>query len=186
MSRRSRAEVRKIEGDQKYGNPRIQKLINAVMRNGLKAKAQSIVYNAVHAVADAKKVDVVQMFSESIEKARPLVEVKSKRVGGATHKIPHALSIHRSFALAIRWIIKEARNEKVSNGMSSALANRFVEIIEARGPVMKKRNYLHREAEDNKSHLPTRGRLAFIHAGSYKSSTLYTLTNEYRYSFSEV
>ncbi|AWD33464.1 30S ribosomal protein S7 [Candidatus Fokinia solitaria] len=151
MSRRSRAKIRQISKDHRYSDSVVQRFINYMMHDGLKAKAQFITYKAIEEVAESKKIQPLTMFSECIEKSRPLVEVRSKRVGGATYQVPHEVSLRRGVALAMRWIINEARNNRKRGGMAASLAACFTEIVESRGTVLKKREEVHKMAEANRA-----------------------------------
>lgn len=150
MSRRVRAPVRHILPDPKFGNIVVAKFVNMLMVSGKKSVAESVVYKALEAAAEKKQMQPVDVLEEALEKVRPAVEVKSRRVGGATYQVPVEVRLVRQNALAMRWLIDAARkrNEK---SMAERLAHELVEAIEERGAAVKKRDDTHRMAEANKA-----------------------------------
>lgn len=150
MSRRVRAPVRHILPDPKFGNIVVAKFVNMLMVSGKKSVAESVVYKALETAAEKKQMQPVDVLEEALEKVRPAVEVKSRRVGGATYQVPVEVRPVRQNALAMRWLIDAARkrNEK---SMAERLAHELVEAIEERGAAVKKRDDTHRMAEANKA-----------------------------------
>ncbi|UJF23759.1 30S ribosomal protein S7 [Suttonella sp. R2A3] len=150
MSRRVRAPIRHILPDPKFGNVVVAKFINMVMVSGKKSVAEKVVYQALDQAADKKQMQAVDVLEEALEKIRPAVEVKSRRVGGATYQVPVEVRPVRQNALAMRWLIDAARkrNEK---SMAARLAGEFIDAMEERGNAVKKRDETHRMAEANKA-----------------------------------
>ena len=150
MSRRHRAEKRAILPDAKYGDKVVTKFINNVMEHGKKAVAEKIVYSAFDIIAAKSKQDALKVFSEALENVKPLVEVKSRRVGGATYQVPMEVRPDRRQALAIRWII-EAAQKRSESTMTERLANELLDALANKGSAVKKREDTHRMAEANKA-----------------------------------
>ncbi len=150
MSRRHRAEKRIVLPDAKYGDKVVAKFINNVMEDGKKAVAEKIVYSAFDIIAAKSKQDALKVFSEALENVKPLVEVKSRRVGGATYQVPMEVRADRRQALAIRWII-EAAQKRSESTMTERLANELLDALANRGSAVKKREDTHRMAEANKA-----------------------------------
>ena len=150
MSRRHRAEKRIVLPDAKYGDKVVAKFINNVMEHGKKAVAEKIVYSAFDIIAAKSKQDALKVFSEALENVKPLVEVKSRRVGGATYQVPMEVRADRRQALAIRWII-EAAQKRSESTMTERLANELLDALANKGSAVKKREDTHRMAEANKA-----------------------------------
>ena len=150
MSRRHRAEKRIVLPDAKYGDQVVAKFINNVMEDGKKAVAEKIVYSAFDIIASKSKQDALKVFAEALENVKPLVEVKSRRVGGATYQVPMEVRPERRQALAIRWII-EAAAKRSESTMTERLANEFLDALANKGSAIKKREDTHRMAEANKA-----------------------------------
>ena len=150
MSRRRVADKRTILPDPKYGSQVLAKFINIVMRRGKKSVAEQIVYGALDEIKTKRDGDVLEIFSKAIENVRPLVEVKSRRVGGATYQIPVEVRHDRSTALAMRWLVEGAKNRGEKN-MGLRLANELLEAHESKGGAVKKREDMHKMAEANKA-----------------------------------
>ena len=150
MSRRHSAEKRIVLPDAKYGDKVVAKFINNVMEHGKKAVAEKIVYSAFDIIAAKSKQDALKVFAEAIENVKPLVEVKSRRVGGATYQVPMEVRPDRRQALAIRWII-EAANKRSESTMTEKLANELLDALANKGSAVKKREDTHRMAEANKA-----------------------------------
>ena len=151
MSRRRVADKRIILPDPKYGSQVLARFINIVMRKGKKSVAEQIVYGALDEIKTKRgSVDVLEMFSKAIENIRPLVEVKSRRVGGATYQIPVEIRHDRSTALAMRWLVEGAKSRGEKN-MGLRLANEIMEAHESKGTAIKKREDMHKMAEANKA-----------------------------------
>ena len=150
MSRRRVADKRQILPDPKYGDKVLAKFINMVMRSGKKSVAEGIVYGALEQISEKTKVDSLEVFNKALENVRPLVEVRSRRVGGATYQIPIEVRPSRSVTLAMRWLVDAAKNRGEKN-MGLRLAGELLEASEKRGTAMKKRDDTHRMAEANKA-----------------------------------
>ncbi|MEO1281391.1 MAG: 30S ribosomal protein S7 [Pseudomonadota bacterium] len=150
MSRRHRAEKREINPDPKFTDLVITKFMNAVMRDGKKSTAERIVYGAFERMEDKAKSDPVQMFHSALENVMPAVEVRSRRVGGATYQVPVEVRNERRQALAIRWLIiaARARNE---NTMVERLSGELMDAANNRGTAVKKREDTHKMAEANRA-----------------------------------
>ncbi len=150
MSRRRRAEPRVIRPDPRYNNVELAKFINRVMIKGKKSTAQRVVYDALELVRQDTSQDPMVVFSSAMRNATPLVEVRPRRVGGATYQVPVELRTTRSEALAMRWIIRGARGR---NGMRMArgLANEFMDAARGEGSAVRRKDELHRMAEANRA-----------------------------------
>ncbi len=150
MSRGRQIPKRVIAPDPKYGNITIAKFINFVMERGKKTVAQDIVYSALEILKEKTGNDPLKSFDEVLEKVRPQVEVRSRRVGGANYQIPMPVIGYRQDTLAFRWIIAAASARKGGN-MGQKLAAEFLDILEGVGGTMKKKEDVHRMAEANKA-----------------------------------
>ncbi|MBE6459094.1 MAG: 30S ribosomal protein S7 [Alphaproteobacteria bacterium] len=150
MSRRHTAEKRIVLPDAKFGDKVVAKFINNVMEHGKKAVAEKIVYSAFDIIAAKTKQDALKVFAEAIENVKPLVEVKSRRVGGATYQVPMEVRADRRQALAIRWII-DAAKKRSETTMTEKLANELLDAVANKGSAVKKREDTHRMAEANKA-----------------------------------
>ena len=150
MSRRHRAEKRAVLPDAKYGDTVLTKFMNNLMYDGKKSVAESIVYGALSRVEDRLKKEPIEVFHEALENIKPAVEVRSRRVGGATYQVPVEVRPERREALAIRWLINasRARNE---NTMEERLAGELVDAVQSRGSAVKKREDTHKMADANKA-----------------------------------
>ena len=149
MSRGKAAPKRVPMPDPVYGNELIGRFINFLMERGKKSVAQSIVYDALILVKAKKSEDPVKIFEQVINTAKPQVEVRSRRVGGANYQVPMPVVGNRQDSLAFRWIIAAARSRKGS--MAEKLSAEFLDILEGTGGTMKKRDDVHRMAEANKA-----------------------------------
>ena len=150
MSRRHSAIKRVVLPDAKYGDKVVAKFINNVMEDGKKAVAEKIVYSAFDIIASKSKQDALKVFAEALENVKPMVEVKSRRVGGATYQVPMEVRAERRQALAIRWII-EAAAKRSESTMTERLANELLDALANKGSAVKKREDTHRMAEANKA-----------------------------------
>jgi small subunit ribosomal protein S7 len=150
MSRRHVAAKREILPDPKYGDRILAKFINMVMDSGKKAVAERIVYGALDEVEKKGRSDALNIFKQALENVEPNVEVKSRRVGGATYQVPVEVRQTRRVALAMRWLVDAARkrNEK---SMGQRLAGEVLEAYENRGTAVKKREDTHKMAEANRA-----------------------------------
>ena len=150
MSRRHRAEKREINPDPKFGDLVITKFMNAIMFDGKKSVAERIVYGALDAVGDKTKTEPVALFHQALENVAPHVEVRSRRVGGATYQVPVDVRPDRRQALAIRWLIAAARNRNETT-MVDRLSGELMDAANNRGSAVKKREDTHRMAEANRA-----------------------------------
>jgi small subunit ribosomal protein S7 len=150
MSRRHSAETRKIIPDARYNNLTIAKFMNYVMESGKKSVAEGIVYGTLDLLAKNTKNDPLQTFMDALENIKPTVEVRSRRVGGATYQVPVEVRPKRSLALALRWVIDAARKRKEKT-MQQRLANELMDALNRKGTAMKKREDTHKMAEANKA-----------------------------------
>jgi small subunit ribosomal protein S7 len=150
MSRRHKAEKREVNPDPKFGDLVLTKFMNAVMEQGKKSVAEQIVYGALERMETKAKSDPIVMFRSALENVMPAVEVRSRRVGGATYQVPVEVRNERRQALAIRWIIiaARARNE---NTMVERLSGELLDAANNRGTAVKKREDTHKMAEANRA-----------------------------------
>jgi small subunit ribosomal protein S7 len=150
MSRRRRAEKRTILPDAKYGDLIVSKFMNNVMLDGKKSVAERIVYGALELMEKRAGSDPVKAFHDAIENVRPHLEVRSRRVGGATYQVPMEVRSERAQALAFRWIIQMARGRN-ENTMTERLSAELLDAANNRGAAVKKREDTHRMAEANRA-----------------------------------
>lgn len=150
MSRRRVAEKTEILPDPKYGDKVLAKFINIIMRSGKKSIAEKIVYGALSEIGGKGNSEPLEIFNKALENVRPVVEVKSRRVGGATYQIPIEVRTDRSMTLAMRWVVDAAKNRGEKN-MGLRLAGELLDASENRGTAIKKREDTHRMAEANKA-----------------------------------
>jgi small subunit ribosomal protein S7 len=150
MSRRHAAEKRQVLPDAKYGDLVVTKFMNCLMYQGKKSAAEGIVYGAMSQVEKKAKGDPVKMFHEALTNVKPHLEVRSRRVGGATYQVPVEVRPDRAQALAIRWIIATARGRSEQT-MTDRLAAELLDAANNRGASVKKREDTHRMAEANKA-----------------------------------
>jgi small subunit ribosomal protein S7 len=151
MSRRHRAESRKIEPDPVHGSVVIAKFINKVMIGGKKSTARRIVYNAIEKFAKKIKAEnPVEAFEAALENAKPSLEVKSRRIGGATYQVPVEIAPNRRNSMAMKWIIGNAQ-AKAGRSMEDGLASELADCFNNQGATIKKKDDTHRMAEANKA-----------------------------------
>ena len=150
MPRRRVVAKREILPDPKFGNVTLAKFMNHLMVSGKKSVAEKIVYGALDIVAERTKRDPVEVFDEALENIAPHVEVKSRRVGGATYQVPVEVRPSRRIALAMRWLVEFSRNRS-EKSMAQRLAGEMTDAAESRGNAVKKREDVHRMAEANKA-----------------------------------
>jgi small subunit ribosomal protein S7 len=150
MSRRRRAERREVLPDAKFGDTVLTRFMNALMYDGKKSAAEGIVYGALEVIERKAKADAVKLFHEALENVKPAVEVRSRRVGGATYQVPVEVRPERRQALAIRWLIESAR-KRGENTMEERLSGELMDAANNRGTAVKKREDTHRMAEANKA-----------------------------------
>jgi small subunit ribosomal protein S7 len=150
MSRRHVAAKREILPDPKYQDRTVAKFINMVMSRGKKAVAEKIVYGALTEVEQKGKGDALEIFKQALDNVEPKVEVKSRRVGGATYQVPVEVRQNRRLALAMRWLVDAAR-KRGEKTMGQRLAGEVLEASESRGTAVKKREDTHKMAEANRA-----------------------------------
>jgi len=150
MPRRRVVAKREVLPDPKFGNQTLAKFMNHVMVSGKKSVAESIVYGALSLVEERTKRDPIEVFDEALENIAPMVEVKSRRVGGATYQVPVEVRPERREALAIRWLINASRGRN-ENTMEERLAAELLDAVNSRGSAVKKREDTHKMADANKA-----------------------------------
>jgi len=153
MSRRAQAPKRIILPDPVYGSETLSKFMNMIMESGKKSVAERIVYGAIEQISERRKMPAdkaVEVLEEALENVKPMVEVKSRRVGGATYQVPVEVRAVRRQTLAMRWVIDAAR-ARGEKSMAQRLANELMDAAESRGTAVKKREDTHRMAEANKA-----------------------------------
>ncbi|MCL2829541.1 MAG: 30S ribosomal protein S7 [Betaproteobacteria bacterium] len=150
MPRRREVPKRDILPDPKYGSVEVSKFVNAIMQSGKKSVAERIVYGAFDQISTKSGKDPLEVFSLAIGNVRPVVEVKSRRVGGANYQVPVEVRPSRRMALAMRWLRESAR-KRSEKSMGQRLAAEMLEASENRGGAVKKRDEVHRMAEANKA-----------------------------------
>ena len=150
MPRRREVPKREILPDPKFGNVEVTKFINVLMLSGKKAVAEQIVYHAFDSIKSRSGKDPLEVFTNALANARPMVEVKSRRVGGANYQVPVEVRPVRRMALAMRWL-REAAKKRGEKSMDLRLANELMEASENRGGAVKRKDEVHRMAEANKA-----------------------------------
>jgi small subunit ribosomal protein S7 len=150
MPRRREIPERTIIQDSKYESKLVSKFITSIMRDGKKSVAESIVYNSFDMIADKTNESPLKIFEQALENVKPMIEVKSRRVGGSTYQVPTEIRPARRTALGMRWIILFARN-RTEKGMARKLAGEILDAANRRGASVKKRDDTHKMAEANKA-----------------------------------
>ena len=150
MARRRRPEKREILPDPRFGDITLSKFMNNIMLDGKKAVAEGIVYGAMETIQTRARRDPLGVFHDALNNVKPGIEVRSRRVGGATYQVPVEVRAERSQALAIRWLITAARNRS-ENTMSARLSGELMDAANNRGNAVKKREDTHRMAEANRA-----------------------------------
>jgi small subunit ribosomal protein S7 len=150
MSRRRRADVREIPADPIYNSSLVTKFVNSMMWDGKKTTAQKVFYDAMNLLQDRAQDDALKVFKKAVENAKPLLEVKTRRVGGANYQVPIEVPQNRRTSLAIRWIVNNSRSRS-EKGMVEQLANELNDAANLRGGAIKKKDEVHRMAEANKA-----------------------------------
>ena len=150
MSRKKSSSKKSISLDSKYKSPIIPKLINSLMYDGKKTIAEKIVYDAIDKIKSKSKDEPITIFNQAITNIKPTVEVRSRRVGGATYQVPVEVKSKRSQALAIRWLIDASRKRK-DKKMSDKIFNEIYDAYQNRGSAIKKKEDTHKMAESNKA-----------------------------------
>ena len=150
MPRRRVVQKRKIEADPKYADRMVGRFTNVLMLDGKKSTAEGLVYGAFDVIENKTRNDPLAMFRRALDNVRPRVEVKSRRVGGATYQVPIEVRPERATSLAMRWLILSARS-RAGKSMIDRLANELIDAANDRGEAVKKREDTHRMAEANKA-----------------------------------
>ena len=150
MSRRRKTNKREIELDSKFKDKTISKFVNVIMLDGKKTIAEKILYSILERISKEKKIEPNKFFYDVLNNVKPRVEVRSRRVGGATYQVPMEVKVDRSQTLAIRWIIDAARKRRGKN-MKMKLYQEFLDAHENKGGAVKKREDTHRMADANKA-----------------------------------
>ena len=150
MPRRREVPKRDVLPDPKFGSQDLTKFMNVVMIDGKKSVAERIIYGALEQIEKKSGKNALEVFNTALTNAKPVVEVKSRRVGGANYQVPVEVRPVRRLALSMRWI-KEAAKKRGEKSMALRLANELIEATEGRGGAMKKRDEVHRMAEANKA-----------------------------------
>jgi len=150
MSRRHRADKRQINPDPKFGDLVVSKFMNNLMYDGKKSAAEGIVYGAMEKIQAKAKQDPIQVFHDALNNVAPAIEVRSRRVGGATYQVPVEVRPERAQALAIRWLIASAR-KRSEHTMAQRLSGELLDAANNRGAAVKKREDSHRMAEANRA-----------------------------------
>lgn len=150
MPRRREVPKREVLSDPKFGSQDISKFVSVIMMSGKKAVAERIVYGALDVISSKSGKDPMEVFLSAVGNVKPVVEVKSRRVGGANYQVPVEVRPSRRMALSMRWI-REAARKRSEKSMAQRLANELMEAAEGRGAAMKKRDEVHRMADANKA-----------------------------------
>ena len=150
MPRRRRAEIREVLADPIYNSTMVEKFVNSMMWDGKKSIAQGVFYTAMEKMAERSGDDALKLFKKAVENAKPLLEVKTRRVGGANYQVPVEVPQNRRTSLALRWIIGNARSRS-EKGKADRLANELLDAANMRGGAIKKKDDVHRMAEANKA-----------------------------------
>ena len=150
MSRRKRISKREILPDPKHNNKMVAKFVNNIMRQGKKSIAENILYDAFDLIEQKTDTNSLEVFQKALEHSRPLLEVKSRRVGGATYQVPMEVPMDRSIALAMRWLIQYAK-QRPEKTMAERLAAELLNAFKKEGATIKKREDTHKMAEANKA-----------------------------------
>ena len=150
MSRKRKSQVRKILSDPKYKSVVVSKIINSLMKNGNKNIAEKIIYTTLDKIKDKTKGDPLKTFNDAINNVKPNIEVRSRRIGGATYQVPVEVRNKRSQALALRWILNSCRRRK-NKSMSEKLFYELIDASQNKGSAIKKREDTHKMAESNKA-----------------------------------
>jgi small subunit ribosomal protein S7 len=150
MSRKNKAPRKIFLVDSKYKSTIIPKLINSIMNDGKKTIAEKIIYDAIDKIKSKSKEEPINIFNEAINNLRPTVEVKSRRVGGATYQVPVEVKSKRSQALALRWLVEASRKRK-DKQMSDKIFNEIYDAYQNKGSAIKKKEDTHKMAESNKA-----------------------------------
>jgi small subunit ribosomal protein S7 len=148
--RRTKPERRKIEPDMRYKNRNVQVLINHVLKKGKKSLAERLVYNAMGIIKEKTKKDPVEVVEDALKNIGPVMEVRPRRVGGATYQVPMEVEPHRRLTLAIRWLLGSTRS-RTGKSFSEKLASELMEAAENQGAAIRKKEETHKMAEANRA-----------------------------------
>ena len=151
MARRNSAEKREVLPDPIYKSKVVTKLVNQVMESGKKGLAQRIVYGSFNIIKEKMDLDAMEVFTTALENIKPVLETKSRRVGGATYQVPMEIRPERRQTLAIRWLVSFARKRSGERGMDAKLAGEIMDAYNNTGASIKRRDEMHRMAEANKA-----------------------------------
>jgi small subunit ribosomal protein S7 len=150
MARRREAEKREIIPDPKFNNVLVARFINCVLKQGKKSLAERVVYSALNVIEDKTSDDPIKIFKKAVDNAAPVLEVRSRRVGGATYQVPVEVSPNRRVALSIRWLISHARG-RTGKSLAEKLSSELLDAFNNTGGAVKKKEDVHRMAEANKA-----------------------------------
>ena len=150
MPRRREIQPRPVQPDPKFGDRQVGYFTNVLMRDGKKSTAERIVYNSFEIIENKTRNDPLAMFRRALDNVRPRIEVKSRRVGGATYQVPIEVRTERATSLAMRWIVQYARS-RAGRGMDEKLADELIDAANERGESVRKREETHRMADANKA-----------------------------------
>jgi small subunit ribosomal protein S7 len=150
MPRRREVTERSVRPDAKFGSKLVAKFINCLMHDGKRSTAEGIVYEALTLMAEKSKESPAKLFEQAVDNVRPVIEVRSRRVGGSTYQVPTEIRSSRRTALGIRWLISYAR-QRPEKGMAKKLAAEFLDAANNRGSAVKKKEDTHKMAEANKA-----------------------------------
>jgi small subunit ribosomal protein S7 len=150
MARRNKPQRRTVKPDSRYGSKQVSMFVNRMMKDGKKSVATRIMYNAFDIMAEKGDVDAIELFSKALKNVSPSVEVKPRRVGGATYQVPIEVAPSRREALAMRWLLTAARSRN-GKSMSEKLAGELMDAANNSGGAMKRREEVHRMAESNRA-----------------------------------
>jgi small subunit ribosomal protein S7 len=151
MSRRSKPDKREILPDARYNSVHVQSFINRVLRDGKKSLAATLIYDAFEMIAERTKRNPVEIFDQAMKNVGPVMEVRPRRVGGATYQVPMEVSAYRRFALATRWVIAAAKSRS-GKTFSEKLAAEFMDAANNQGSAIRKREEVHKMAEANRAY----------------------------------
>ncbi len=150
MPRRYRPEKRIVNPDLRYSNVRISMFVNRLMKGGKKSTAQRVLYDSLEIVEEKTNRPAIEVFEQALDNVAPRVEVKPRRVGGATYQVPIPVDSHRQMALSMRWLLAAARS-RGGRSMAEKLANEFMDAVNNQGAAVKRRDDTHRMAEANRA-----------------------------------
>ena len=150
MSRKNKPPKRIFYPDAKYGSTILAKFTNFIMYDGKKSVAEKIIYDALEKIKEKTKQDPIKIFNDAVNNIRPNLEVRSRRVGGATYQVPVEVKVKRSQTLALRWLLEASRKRK-NKEMSDKLFNELMDASQNKGPAIRKREETHKMAESNKA-----------------------------------